>query len=111
MKSKNRITVRQWKEEDIPEIIACHKAVYGDLYEGDDLYGRRAYHLQFSAFPEGQFLAELNGQVVGYTTTIVVQLDDDEYGYTYQEITGAGTFSTHTYAGDTLYGADMAVHP
>ncbi|MCA9920190.1 MAG: GNAT family N-acetyltransferase [Anaerolineales bacterium] len=111
MKSKNRITVRQWQEEDIPKIVACHKAVYGDLYEGDDLYGRRAYTMQFSAFPEGQFLAELNGEVVGYTTSIILQLDDDEEAYTYQEITGAGTFTSHTYSGDTLYGADIAVHP
>ena len=110
MKSQNRITVRQWKEEDIPKIVACHKAVYGDLYEGDDLYGRRVYALQFAAFPEGQFLAELNDQVVGYTTSIIIQLEDDE-AYGYQEITGAGTFTTHTYSGDTLYGADIAVHP
>ncbi len=111
MKAKGRITVRRWQEEDIPGIVACHKAVYGDLYEGDELYGRRAYSLQFAAFPEGQFLAELNGQVVGYTTSIIVQLDDDEEVYTYEEITGSGTFSTHTYSGDTLYGADIAVHP
>ncbi len=112
MKAKGKITVRQWQEEDIPQIVACHKAVYGDLYEDDELYGRRAYHLQFAAFPEGQFLAEIEGQVVGYTTAIIVQLDDDDaHGYTYEEITGQGSFTTHTYSGDTLYGADIAVHP
>ncbi|MAT99609.1 MAG: nitrilase [Anaerolineaceae bacterium] len=112
MKAKGKITVRQWQEEDILQIVACQKAVYGDLYEDDELYGRRAYALQFAAFPEGQFLAEIDGQVVGYTTSIIVQLDDDdEQGYNYEEITGLGTFTTHTYSGDTLYGADIAVHP
>ena len=111
MKVKGKITVRQWQEEDIPQIVACHKAVYGEVYEDDDLYGRRAYRLQFAAFPEGQFLAEIDGQVVGYTTAIIVQLDDNEEGYNYEEITGAGSFTTHTYSGDTLYGADIAVHP
>ena len=110
MKATGKITVRQWQEADIPQIVACHKAVYGDLYEGDDLYGRRVYSMQFAAFPEGQYLAEIEGRVVGYTTAIIVQLDDDEAVYTYQEITGSGTFSTHTYSGDTLYGADIAVH-
>jgi len=111
MKAKGKITIRQWQETDIPQIVACHKAVYGDLYEGDDLYGRRLYAMQFAAFPEGQFLAEIESTVVGYTTSIIVQLDDEEEPYTYQEITGMGTFSTHTYSGDTLYGADVAVHP
>jgi len=111
MKAKGKITIRQWQETDIPQIVACHKAVYGDLYEGDDLYGRRLYAMQFAAFPEGQFLAGIESTVVGYTTSIIVQLDDEEEPYTYQEITGMGTFSTHTYSGDTLYGADVAVHP
>ena len=63
MKAKGKITVRQWQEADIPQIVACHKAVYGDLYEGDELYGRRLYAMQFAAFPEGQFLAEIQGTV------------------------------------------------
>ncbi|NJN53719.1 MAG: GNAT family N-acetyltransferase [Anaerolineae bacterium] len=107
---KGRVTVRLWTEEDIPGLVACHKAVYGKLY-GDDLYGRRKYEHQLHAFPEGQFLAELDGQVVGYASSIIVQLDDDDHWYTYSEMTGSGTFSSHTYSGDTLYGADIAVHP
>ena len=36
---------------------------------------------------------------------------DDEFWYDVDELTGAGTFSTHNQDGDTLYGADIAVHP
>lgn len=109
--TKGRIRIRPWTEADISGIVACHRAVYGHLYEEAELYGRRKYEMQFRAFPEGQFLAELNGQVVGYATSIIVQLDDDDHWYTYRELTGSGTFSTHTPSGDTLYGADIAVHP
>ena len=62
-------------------------------------------------FPEGQFLAEANGDVIGYATSLIVQLDDDAHWYTYEEITGGGTFSTHDPSGDTLYGADIGVRP
>ncbi len=102
--------VRHWRAEDIPAIIRCHKAAYPD-YDEDMLYDERIYRMQLSAFPEGQFLVEANGEVIGYATSLIVQLDDDSQWYTYAEITGAGTFSTHTPAGDTLYGADIAVHP
>lgn len=111
MTTKGRIKIRLWTQADISGIIACHRAVYGELYEDADLYGRRLYEMQFMAFPEGQFLAELNGQVVGYATSLIVQLDDEAHWYTYQELTGSGAFSTHTPSGDTLYGADIAVHP
>jgi hypothetical protein len=67
--------------------------------------------MQYAAFPEGQYLAEADGQVVGYATSLIVQLDDDAHWYTYEEITGGGTFSTHDPSGDTLYGADIGVRP
>ena len=67
--------------------------------------------MQFAAFPEGQFLAEADGEVIGYATSLIVQLDDDAHSYTYEEITGGGTFSTHDPSGDTLYGADIGVRP
>jgi predicted amidohydrolase/ribosomal protein S18 acetylase RimI-like enzyme len=105
-----KVKVRRWQPEDIPALIECHGAAYAE-YPPEWLYGERLFKLQFAAFPEGQFLAELDGVVVGYATSLIVQLDDEAEGYTYQEITGAGTFSTHTPSGDTLYGADIAVHP
>ncbi len=110
MQKNRRIKVRNWKLEDIPLIVKCHKEAYPD-YPDDEHHDERVYIMQFTAFPEGQFLAEIDGRVVGYGTTMLVQLDDDAEGYTYSEITGDGTFSTHEPGGDTLYGADIAVVP
>jgi predicted amidohydrolase/GNAT superfamily N-acetyltransferase len=105
-----KITVRRWREEDIPGIIACNKAAYAD-YPPEFEYTARHYEMQLAAFAQGQFVALANGKVVGFATSLIVSLDDESYWYTVDEITGAGTFSTHNYFGDTLYGADMAVHP
>ena len=105
-----KVTVRPWQAEDIPAVVACQKVAYSDYPQGAH-YDQRAYELQFVAFPEGQVLAELEGKVIGYSTSIIVQLDDDNHIYTYNEITGDGAFSTHDPSGDTLYGADIAVHP
>jgi predicted amidohydrolase len=112
MSKSKKVKVRRWQAEDIPALIECHKAAYPD-YPTDEggHYDERAYHMQFEAFPEGQILVEKEGKVVAYSTSLIVQLDDESERYTYPEITGAGTFSTHTPSGDTLYGADIAVHP
>ena len=109
-KSTAKVKIRLWSKEDIPGLVACHEAVYPD-YKSEDLYEARNYMLQFERFPEGQYLAEVNGEIVGYATSIIVQLEHDEIYYSYQEITGAGTFTTHNPAGDTLYGADIGVRP
>ena len=66
--------------------------------------------MQFAAFPQGQFVAVCGNRIVGYATSLIVNIDD-EFWYDVDELTGAGTFSTHNPDGDTLYGADIAVHP
>ena len=111
--SKNsaiKIIVRRWKEEDIPEIVKVQQAAYPN-FARKDLCDARNYLYQYKAFPEGQLLAEADGTIVGYATSLIVQIDDDSPWYSYSEITGLGTFSTHNPAGDTLYGADIAVLP
>ncbi|HMR65193.1 MAG TPA: nitrilase, partial [Anaerolineae bacterium] len=93
---KAKMKVRRWTPEDIPALIEVHQAAYPE-YAGSDLespyYTERNYALQLSAFAEGQLLAEVDGQVAGYATSLIVQLDDEHQRYTYSEITGSGTFS------------------
>lgn len=108
---RRRVKIRLWTPEDIPALVECHRAAYPDYPEEGGHYDRRVFELEYRAFPEGQFLAEVEGQVVGYATALIVQLDDDAPTYRFSEITGGGTFSTHTPSGDTLYGSDIAVHP
>lgn len=107
---KKTIKVRRMTQEDVPGVVLCQKAAYSG-FQSDMLCDDRNYEMQIEAFPEGQFLAECDGQVVGYCTSLIVLLDDDSPWYSYSEITGVGTFSTHDPSGDTLYGADIAVHP
>lgn len=104
------IKIRRWRSSDIPAIVACQRAAYPD-YPEHAQYDARIYELQLAAFPEWQYLAEHRGAVIGYATSLIVQLDDRAHRYDYDELTGSGTFSTHTPGGDTLYGADIAVDP
>lgn len=105
-----KISIRRWRESDIPEIMNVQRKAYPNFARAD-LCDERNYHYQFKAFPDGQYLAEIDNSIVGYATALIVQLDDDSPWYSYAEITGMGTFSTHNPAGDTLYGADIAVLP
>ena len=108
-KRQSRITTRRWRREDIPEIIECSRATYHD-YSEEFIYSERHYEMQFAAFPQGQVVAVCDKKIVGYATSLIVSIDDD-FWYDVDELTGAGTFSTHNPDGDTLYGADIAVHP
>ena len=63
------------------------------------------------AFPEGQQVAECEGQIVGFASSLVLKWDDYGIDHTWKEITGDGHFTTHDASGGTLYGADLAVDP
>ncbi len=105
-----KVKVRRWTEADLPALVEVQKAAWPE-YPDDEQYELRQFELQLRAFPDGQLLAEVRGRVIGYATALIVQLADDVERYTYDEITGSGTFSTHAPGGDTLYGSDIAVHP
>lgn len=104
------IQVRRARPGDIPRLLACQQAAYPG-FGGTALCDERQLRMQQAAFPEGQLVAVHRGEVVGYSATLIVVLADDSPWYSYGEITGGGTFSTHDPSGDTLYGADIAVHP
>ena len=108
--SKQKVKIRRWKPADIEPLVSCYKRCYPE-FEANPLADARHYRLELAAFPEGQFLAEVSGEVVGYASSLIVQLDEESVNLTYDEITGSNSFNTHTPGGDTLYGADIAILP
>jgi GNAT superfamily N-acetyltransferase len=64
-----------------------------------------------SIFPEGQFCAEVNGRIIGSSSSLIVSLEPDYAYHTWNDITGQGLFTNHNPNGDSLYGADISVHP
>ncbi|REJ83213.1 MAG: GNAT family N-acetyltransferase [Acidobacteria bacterium] len=107
---ESKITVRRAKLEDVDALYECQRKVYGSR-TGTALCTPRELELQVRTFPEGQLIAVDGNEIVGYATSLIVLLDEDSPWYSYSEITGAATFSTHDPAGDTLYGADIGVLP
>lgn len=106
----NQIRVRAAKPEDAAAMAAVAKAAYA-AWPASAIANERNYALQIAAFPSGQLVAVVAGQVIGYATSLIVQLDDDSPWHNHAEITGYGTFRSHDPSGQTLYGADIAVHP
>lgn len=60
-------------------------------------------------FPEGQFVASLEGQVVGFCTALRIDEPTARRPHTWREITGGGAASRHDPDGDVLYGTALMV--
>ena len=100
-------SVRHTRLEDVPALIALQRRVYPDIPPWDPDKLRR----QIEVFPQGQFMAELDGEVVGCASSLVVMWDEWSEDHSWDDITSAGTFTNHEPRGFTLYGAEVFVSP
>jgi GNAT superfamily N-acetyltransferase len=99
--------VRNTRGEDIPQVAALGKRVYGPGfgYSPEMLAGQLAH------FPQGQFVAELDDRIIGYCATFRISAALAMKPHTWDEITGSGFASRHDPDGEWLYGMDMGVDP
>ncbi|HJP99251.1 MAG TPA: bifunctional GNAT family N-acetyltransferase/carbon-nitrogen hydrolase family protein [Rhodanobacteraceae bacterium] len=102
-----RLVIRNTREEDIPQVAALGKRIYGPGfgYSPEMLAGQLAH------FPQGQFVAVYDDRVIGYCATFRTSGALALEPHTWTEITGGGFASRHDPDGDWLYGMDMGVDP
>jgi GNAT superfamily N-acetyltransferase len=109
---KGTVTLRQAGHEDIERLIQLNQLCFPTMVEENIVWnvGQLRNHLRL--FPEGQIVAAVGGQVVGAVSSLIVDTGIDPYRtHTYAGITDGGYFHNHDPEGDTLYGADVYVHP
>lgn len=92
---------------DVPAVADLVRRVYGDMptYTNGMLQG------QISNFPNGQFIAEYRGEIVGYAASFRIDEATALFPHTWSEITGGGYASRHNATGDWLYGMEVCVDP
>ncbi|MGD9536293.1 MAG: hypothetical protein AB7P52_00160 [Alphaproteobacteria bacterium] len=101
------ISIRNATPDDIPGIRELLRKAYPDIvpYSTGQLRG------QLSNYPEGQFVAVLNGKIVGHTATFRLPEALAFGKHTFVEITGLGQASRHDPRGDWLYRMEVCADP
>ncbi len=114
MAEKKAITVRvrEAARKDIPALMALNRAAYPVLAGENVVWGETHLLSHLRVFPQGQLVAEAKGKIVGAVSSLIVNLGSDPLRHhTWAGITDSGYFTSHDPQGDTLYGADVYVHP
>ena len=102
-----KLIIRNATIEDVEAIRDLTVKVYKNIppYTPAQLRG------QINNFPDGQFVAEYEGKVVGYCATIRVDEAIALGNHSWREVTGGGFGSTHDMDGEYLYGTEVCVDP
>lgn len=105
-------TLRLARMEDIPHLIQLNKECFPAMAEQNVVWNRGQLRNHIQLFPDGQIVAEVGGEILGACSSLIVNLGADDYRpHTYSGITDGGYFYSHDPQADTLYGADVYVHP
>src|SRR6185437_11794580 len=102
-----RLQVRQATPADVSQLVELTGRIYGPEW------GHSAEMLlsQQTHFPEGQFVVEYEGRIVGYCATFRIDEATALAPHTWMQITGGGMGSRHKPDGNWLYGMEVVVHP
>ncbi len=105
----NSVELRNLRIEDYTELKSSMVEAYSEM-EGSHW---REHHIKklLDIFPEGQLVILVDGKVVGSALSLIVTNEQVLANHNYVDITGNYTFSTHTPAGEILYGIDVFIHP
>ncbi|MGE0172602.1 MAG: GNAT family N-acetyltransferase [Oligoflexales bacterium] len=106
-KQKISLIVREATKEDVAGI----EEVYAKVYGQGQPYGPEILGAQIQNFPEGQFVAEYNGKIIGYCASIILPESVVMKPHTWREATNSGYGSTHDPDGDYLYGVEIFIDP
>ena len=90
-RAKARLEVRQARPEDARAISALVRRVYDELpaYRMSEIRG------QLNNFPDGCFVAKMDGKLVGYCASMRIDGDVALKPHTWDAITGNGYGSRH----------------
>ena len=103
--SKLKLNIRNASFKDVKEIHKLSLKVYTEMPP----YSIDTIRAQIHNFPEGHFVAEYEGKIVGYASAIRVPEKLAFNKHTWKEVTGGGYGSTHDPKGEYLYGVDIFV--
>lgn len=104
------IRVRPYTLADYPGLLQVQKEAFPPPFSQELWWSEEQIAAQAKTFPEGALLAEVDGEIVGSATSLVVSNADKPH--TWEEISDNGFLrQTHDPNGDTLCGIDLCVRP
>lgn len=104
-----RLVARTARPEDVDRIVALNDRVFGS----EQMTGWATHHLtaHLEVFPDGQFVVELDGDLVASSSSLRVPRERIREPHTWMSLTGGNELPNHDPEGQVLYGLEIMVDP
>ena len=107
----SHVIIRTMENKDIPKIVELQKIAFPHMAAEGVYWKSEQLKTHLQVFPQGQFVAEYHGKIIGSCSSLIVKLKSEYEIHTWKEACGDSFFKNHNPEGDSLYGADVSSHP
>ncbi len=106
-----RAVIRNYRHDDFPGLIQIQRESFPPPFPSELWWNEEQLHNHVTLFPEGALCVEVNGELAGSMTGLLVDYDPGDPDHTWEEITDGGYIRNHNPNGNTLYVVDISVRP
>lgn len=106
----SEIIITPLKPEYAAPLAAIQRASFPTL-DAAELLQEKHILKHYELFPEGNFVALVDGRVVGMGSGFLTHFDFENYQHRFSDIIAGGYFTNHDPNGCWYYGGDISVHP
>lgn len=103
----DNIQVRPLEAEDHPALLRVQQRCFPDM----EPTTKAQFESQLYQFQQGQMGVFFNDELVGASSSLVLDLDEYSMNHSWREIADDGFIRNHDSEGDTLYGIEVMVDP
>ncbi|MGG6431642.1 GNAT family N-acetyltransferase [Anoxybacillus sp. D401a] len=103
--------IRNYGEEDMDALIRIQQESFPPPFPSELWWNKEQLMNHITLFPEGALCVEIDREVVGSMTGLIVNYHPNDADHTWEEITDNGYIRNHNRNGNTLYVVDIGVRP
>lgn len=103
--------IRTYTESDFDRLIDVQRECFPPPFPSELWWNREQLASHVARFPEGALCVEVEGELAGSMTGLVVHWEPGDPPHSWAEITDQGYIRNHNPQGNTLYIVDISVRP
>ncbi|ULT59017.1 GNAT family N-acetyltransferase [Neobacillus drentensis] len=103
--------IRNYEERDFPDLIRIQQESFPPPFPSELWWNEEQLINHVTLFPQGALCIEINGEVAGSMTGLLVDFDPKHPDHSWKEMTDNGYIRNHNSDGNTLYVVDIGVRP
>ncbi|CAM3387866.1 GNAT family N-acetyltransferase [Marinicrinis lubricantis] len=106
-----KAVIRNYRAEDFADLIRIQQESFPPPFPSELWWNEEQLNNHVTLFPQGALCIEVEGEVAGSMTGLIVDFDPMHPSHTWEDITDEGYIRNHNPKGNTLYVVDISVRP